>query len=615
MTSPQPTDQKPRIDPVEALRVLVADLRALAERMALKEHNRSLQQTLKAAQERVSGPRAVVMLLGEHEDLKRRFLERLLGPNLAQVPKTTTVCTRLEYGAQPECSVSMPQGLTAVLPLNQLEAFLVRHADRQVERDTMEKTVRTIRLPNPTLKGDLAVIDTPIVESMEPAASLLECAAQANVWIFVLQADHELSEASYALLRRLPERGARLEMVVEGAEALNAEERLAARERLMRTLSERCNIEAPRLTLIASAATEGDAESFWHGRFATFHSVMMLRGRERSLEATRAVVAGALSAVGTEIDSELKSIGLGLRHARLRLGMKDLDGLRTRFHELRHLDCPPPLDANAAHEKAAAIQPAAGNLPLMRAEAMAAAAMIPRSMDVQATDAAKPGSLIDRAQNGDGVASAAPEKTDTSTVAPPFGWPAVVPEPTFVSFRRPTADARPKSGLAVNFSETLTRLVPRGAAAGGGKITLPQRIAGAALATSFVCLILWALAPRGFLFGHEAPSEWEYHPPEKAASASHVAPATTAAPYVSLPQPGDASSLPDPAGRQTPNIPAAPLRKRSAAIRTPLLRPIPSGAAAGVSRSTKRHHRHLLGLGKLWHWVRHPHRQNHPADQ
>ena len=278
--------------------MLVADLRALADRLALKEANRSLQQTLKAAQERVSGPRAVVMLLGEHEDLKRRFLERLLGPNLAQVPKPTTVCTRLEYGAQLECSVTMPQGLTAVLPLDQLEAFLVRHADRQTDRDTMEKTVRTIRLPNPTLKGDLAVIDTPIVESMESAVSLLEWVAQADAWIFVLQADHELSEASYTLLSRLPERGARLEMVVEGAEALNAEDRLAARERLMRTLSERCNIEAPRLTLIASAATEGDAESFWHGRFATFHSVMMLRGRERSIGGHARAGAGALSAGG-----------------------------------------------------------------------------------------------------------------------------------------------------------------------------------------------------------------------------------------------------------------------------------------------------------------------------
>jgi hypothetical protein len=611
MTSPHPTEQKPRIDPVEALRVLVADLRALAERLALKEHNRSLQQTLKAAQERVSGPRAVVMLLGEHEDLKRRFLERLLGPNLTQVPKPTTVCTRLEYGAEPECSVTMSQGLTAVLPLDQLDAFLVRHTDRH----NLETTVQTIRLPNPALKGDLAVIDTPIVECIEPAASVLECAEQADAWIFVLNADHELSAASRALLRRLPERGARLEMVVEGAEALNAEERLAARERLMRTLSEGCNIEAPRLTLVGSAATEGDAESFWHGRFATFHSVMMLRGRERWMETTRAVMADALSAVGAEIDSELKSIGLGLRHARLRLGMKDLDGLRTRFYELGRLDIQPPLDANAANAKPAAIQPAAEILPVMPAEAVAAASTIPGNMDdAQAIGAAKPAGLVDRMQRDDGVAAAAPEKAETSTVAP-FAAPAAVPEPTFVSFRRPAVDAGPRRRLSVNFSETLTRLVPRGKAAGDAKVTLPQRIAGVMLAGGFVCLILWALAPRGFLFGHEAPSEWEYHAPEKPVSASHVAAATAAAPDLSVPQPGDASSLPETTGTETPSILAVPLRKRSAAIRTPLLRPMPSAAAAGVPRYTKRHHRHLLGLGKLWHWVRHPHNKNNPPSQ
>jgi hypothetical protein len=317
--------------------------------------------------------------------------------------------------------------------------------------------------------------------------------------------------------------------------------------------------------------------------------------------------------VGTEIDSELKSIGLGLRHARLRLGMKDLDGLRTRFDELGRLDSQPPPDAQVANAKPVEIRPAAESLPVAQAEAVAVAAMMPESTDAQASEAAKQEGLIG-AQSGDGsateVAATTPEKTGTSAVAP-FAAQAAVPEPTFVSFRRSTADARPSSGLAVKFSETLKRLVPRGGAAEGGKITLPQRVAGVALAASFVCLILWALAPRG----HEAPSEWEYHAPENATSASHVAPATTTAPDVSLPQPGDASSLPDPAGPQTPSIPEAPLRKRSAAIRTPLLRPIPSGATAGVPRSTKRHHRHLLGLGKLWHWVRHPHRQNHPADQ
>ena len=92
MTSTHLTDQKPRVDPVDALRLLMADLRALADGLELKDRSRSLQQTLKATEERLSGPRAVVMLLGEHEELKRRFLERLLGP-------------RPEAGAEPDDGV------------------------------------------------------------------------------------------------------------------------------------------------------------------------------------------------------------------------------------------------------------------------------------------------------------------------------------------------------------------------------------------------------------------------------------------------------------------------------------------------------------------------------
>ena len=99
--------------PTDGLRVLVAELRSLVDRLELKERSHNLQSTLKTAEQRLAGPRAVVMLLSEHEELKRRFLERLLGPKLTQVPKPTTACIRLEYGIAPECSVSMPLGLTA----------------------------------------------------------------------------------------------------------------------------------------------------------------------------------------------------------------------------------------------------------------------------------------------------------------------------------------------------------------------------------------------------------------------------------------------------------------------------------------------------------------------
>src|SRR5882757_1878260 len=126
MTSPPLTDQTPREDPTEALRVLVADLLALTGRLELKERIPDLQATLKAAQERVCGPRALMMLLSEHAELKRRFLERLLGPDLALLPNPTTECTRLEYGAEPEQTVTMLQGQPAAPPLDPLESFLGR---------------------------------------------------------------------------------------------------------------------------------------------------------------------------------------------------------------------------------------------------------------------------------------------------------------------------------------------------------------------------------------------------------------------------------------------------------------------------------------------------------
>jgi hypothetical protein len=134
------------------------------------------------------------------------------------------------------------------------------------------------------------------------------------------------------------------------------------------------------------------------------------------------------------------------------------------------------------------------------------------------------------------------------------------------------------------------------------------------LVVAFICLILWALAPRGFLFGQGPPAEWDYRQP-KPALASHTAPATPGDADADSPQPDVAGSLPDTSEAATPNLPTATLTKRHGPVRTPLVHPIPSDATAGVPQRTKRHHRHLLGLGKLWHWVRHPHHGKSDQDR
>jgi hypothetical protein len=547
MTSPHLSDQKPRVDPVDGLRVLAADLRALVDRLELKARNHNLQPTLKAIEQRLSGPRAVVMLLSEHEQLKRRFLERLLGPKLAQVPKATTGCIRLEYGAAPECNLNDPLG-------------------------------QVIRLPNPTLKSGLAVIDTPALEGGEQAASVLGCAEQADACIFVLNADHELSEASGALLRRLPENGARLEIVIENADALSSEERLAARNRLLETLRERCNIEMPRLTLVASAATESGDASFWHGRFATFHSVMMLRGRAHWLEVTRTMVADALTKVAAEIDFELKSLAPGLRHTRLRLGMKDLDGLRARFDGLARVESERPSETAANEATQAATERETREAGEERPEISGAM-----------TALADPTSLTEPGLVSPGLAS-----------------------PGFIGFEGLAADAHPQPGLSGHFlsghslsghfNEELTGLLRP------ARALLSKRVSRGAPAITLLCLIagliVWALSPRGFFFGREAGAEWDYHLP-KPVPTDHPAPAIASQPKVDLPRPGDANLLPGPTAPARPNVAEAPPAKRRAAVRLPLARPIPTGATAGAPPPARRHHHHLLGLGKLWHWVRH----------
>jgi hypothetical protein len=640
MTSPQPTDQKQRVDSADVLRLLVADLRGLADRLELSPQSPGLEQTLKAAQERVCGPRAVVMLLGEHEELKRRFLERLLGPNLAQVPKPTTACTRLEYGVEATPAIAAPQ-----------------------------QTARAIRLQNPTLKGGLAVIDTPVLASGEPAANLLECAEQADSWIFVLSADHALNEASQALLRRLPERGARLEMVVEGAETLSSEERVAAREQLMQTLRERCHIETPRLTLVASAMTEGDEANFWQGRFATFHSVMMLRGREHWLMATRAVVAHAMSETGRAIDSALKSAKPGLGHSRLRLGRKDLEGLRIRFEELGRLDgahlleskpaeeapAQSRLDWGGGREPVATPEETAAQTPMALLEEAIAAALVPENAatdaaaqtlpldfgaelgsvgipatsEISKTDEAglkaapvreiAPEPVTKEALAVEAAAIAPAIAANATTYASPPATSVIASEtlpqekPASVHLAG-LADAHPKRRVSVHFSEDVTRLIrhhERGETE--ARAVIWQRVAVVLLVIAFLCLIVWALSPRGFVFGREPAAEWQYQQPANAASKASAAvatPGTSADPAL----PVSAHALPDPAGTATPNLASKSLTKPSATIRIPLVRPIPSGETAGAPYVKRRHHHRLLGLGKLWHWVRHPRRRSATGD-
>jgi hypothetical protein len=120
-------------------------------------------------------------------------------------------------------------------------------------------------------------------------------------------------------------------------------------------------------------------------------------------------------------------------------------------------------------------------------------------------------------------------------------------------------------------------------------------------------LIAWAMWRRGKVFGHENGAAWEYQP-AKAADPSHPMPAMPDGNSANSIPPLNTDSLPDPAAAHTPNLTGNPLRKRSPTVRLPLAKPVPQqeAPAPAVARH-KRHRRGILGLGKLWHWIRRDH--------
>ncbi len=707
MASPQLVNPIKTIDPVDAMRLLVGDLEGLADRLGLKQKSRGLQQRLRATHERVFGPRTAILLLSESATLKRRFLERLLGPLPTGVPEPRAGCLRLEHGAEAEYSAAMPQGMTASMPLEQLPHFLSRRGGEMTPHWR-----QTVRVPSPVLAKELAVIDTPALDDhfgddwtdpgsvLETSGWLREAAEQTDCWVFVMQAGSGLSERSIAALRQLPHEAGHLDIVAEGAERLGGDARQAAREQLLQMLETRCGLKAPRVTLLASAAAEGEVGSFWHGRFASFQSVMLMRGRERWLERTRELIAEALDEVGEEIHFELEGADLGMRPARLRLGAKDLDVLRARLKELALLIQPQarptpslvpavlwpegtaPIETSpvrtAPEEAPIAVRETPAVLPV------AAEAVLPAREERPAANAtglgyamASPAHVSDPPVGAEperelaaddrliaslwsAVASGAPalamgahpeqldveysaEATETS------GTPNTPLLPSRAAAERPVAAERPivveSPGVPAHRSFALSAgsLLARGQrffaglAAHPREVRLPSkwRLAGVALLSAALWLIVWSVWPRHNGYVKEPAAQWspsELEQPAEAAPPPAVASTTPASHtlrprhhgdgLVADPSFTDLGLKPKPHARvATPATASAaaaaePAAKPSAAERTALPQLAEQAPVReDASTSSKAQPRHsFLGLGKVWHWVHRDDPEAHYTD-
>jgi hypothetical protein len=123
--------------------------------------------------------------------------------------------------------------------------------------------------------------------------------------------------------------------------------------------------------------------------------------------------------------------------------------------------------------------------------------------------------------------------------------------------------------------------------------------------------IAWSMWRRGKIFRGENGTAWKYQS-AKAADGIHPALATKSGNPPNAIPPPNTDSLPDPTAANTPNLTSKSLKKPSPAMRLPLARPIPEDRTTteAAPRRHKRHRRDILGLGKLWHWIRRDRHKN-----
>ncbi len=568
-------------DPAADLRLLLSDLQWLVERLGLKEQSRGLSQTLKAAQDQLAGPRAVALLLAERADLKRRFLERLLGP-VPELPECIDAVCRLEYGREPECVVQLPEGLTAVLPLHQVREFLERRG-----ADLPANATRLAHLPSPALERGLAVVDTPPLAAMN-AESLAPLLEQADAWLLIVAPECTLQPGTEALLRTLPDRGARLAILIEEGGAINAAAAVAARESLAKRLAD-CGLGEARLTPLDGGGPQAESSAV-----ADLQASLVDRGRQRWLAQVRATIGEAFEEVESVTELEVKLAGLSLRQVRLRRGLKDLEALRLRFAELRERENAPEAATTTGTAPTAPAQTASASVEV--------SGMAAQPLFVRFTGSA--------------------EQSDASAERRP-GWREQMRRVAGMKVRlrrreRRTDPQAPGPAASAGIADGSVFRRPYRSRAEGARKTdsdaprvghgWPMQVLGGGLTVGFVCLLLWAFWPHSPVRPEDG-GQWNYQPPAPAAAAPEAGvPAPPDSPALELP-PVEAETEP---ATSSSELGTRPLLKPRAASRTPLLKPRPDGLRAGASRS--HHRRDLLGIGKLWHWVRRGHDRK-PSDE
>ncbi len=317
-----PTNGTP--EPLEELRPALEQLAEIVDRLHLGGGDVAV--ALRNLTQRLVGRPATILVLGESEGAKSRFVRGLLGGSADSTPAPAagSACTYFAYGREPECAVVMEHSLTARLPAHQLSEFIAKKGVAGQIRNVL------VRSPNPALKDGLVVIDPPplTVDTEAFLRCTAKARAEANACVFVLEAGRLCGEATLRLLRALKGQCGSFPFVLESTGA-QMEAGHAVELTLMADALQRYGgIPRPSITVLSSAeipAAVGSGRMRPPARAAEFHTALLAVACARRQESTCVEAARIADEVLGQAEAALYT---RLRRAKLRREMKPLQELR-----------------------------------------------------------------------------------------------------------------------------------------------------------------------------------------------------------------------------------------------------------------------------------------------
>ena len=241
----------------------------------------------------------------------------------AGIPLSTTACTYLGFGAEPEASVTLENNLTARFPIDQLADFVHKNSD------TLSKIV--IRLPSNALKAGLVVIDTPVLEgSARWLHGRMEAVLKdADACVLLLEAARETAKEVVEFLK-LSNEGVRKFFVFVGSSAeLSATEVEGRFARLLILFEEQGNIPGHRVFLLGNEVGEKFAAQWEQASALVHREVLPFAGSHA--EAAMAREAEALAKKASEYAERALRLGSGMmQQMKLRRAARSIEEIHTR---------------------------------------------------------------------------------------------------------------------------------------------------------------------------------------------------------------------------------------------------------------------------------------------